>query len=71
MFARTLILIAAAITGINAACDNGLPGYTHIITPGETCWGIATQGGIDVARLENANPGINCNSLVRLCVPSN
>ncbi|KAK0487552.1 hypothetical protein IW261DRAFT_1448599 [Armillaria novae-zelandiae] len=74
MFARTLILIAAAITGINAACDNGLPGYTHIVNPGESCWGIATQGGIDVARLQAANPGLNCNSLVvgqRLCVPSN
>ncbi|KAK0221749.1 hypothetical protein IW262DRAFT_1460038 [Armillaria fumosa] len=64
MFARTLILIAAAITGINAACDNGVPGYTHIVNPGETCSGIATQGGIDVARLQAANPGLNCDVLV-------
>ncbi|KAK0504113.1 hypothetical protein EDD18DRAFT_1132101 [Armillaria luteobubalina] len=74
MFARTLILIAVAITGINAACDNGVPGYTHIVNPGETCSGIATQGGITVARLQGANPGINCNALFvgqRLCVPSN
>ncbi|KAK0439859.1 hypothetical protein EV421DRAFT_831742 [Armillaria borealis] len=74
MFARTFILIAAAIIGVNAACDSGLPGYTHIVNPGETCWGIATQGGIDVARLESANPSLNCDLLVvgqRLCVPSN
>ncbi|PBK74950.1 hypothetical protein ARMSODRAFT_1080615 [Armillaria solidipes] len=64
MFARTFILIAAAIIGVNAACDSGLPGYTHIVNPGETCWGIATQGGIDVARLESANPSINCDLLV-------
>ncbi|PBK97592.1 hypothetical protein ARMGADRAFT_1076068 [Armillaria gallica] len=63
MFVRTFILIAATIIGVNAACDNGLPGYTHIVNSGETCWGIATQGGIDVARLETANPGINCDSL--------
>ncbi|SJL07601.1 uncharacterized protein ARMOST_10951 [Armillaria ostoyae] len=64
MFARTFILIAAAIIGVNAACDSGLPGYTHIVNPGETCWGIATQGGIDVARLETANPSLNCDLLV-------
>ncbi|KAK0225504.1 hypothetical protein IW262DRAFT_691879 [Armillaria fumosa] len=74
MFARTFILIAAAITGINAACDNGVPGYIHVVNSSETCSGIATQGGIPVARLQGANPGINCNSLwvgQRLCVPSN
>ncbi|KAK0476808.1 hypothetical protein IW261DRAFT_1490157 [Armillaria novae-zelandiae] len=74
MFARSFILIAAAITGINAACDNGLPGYTHIVISGDTCYGIATQGGITLARLQAANPGINCNFLVvgqRVCVPSN
>ncbi|KAK0244119.1 hypothetical protein EDD85DRAFT_1017860 [Armillaria nabsnona] len=63
MFARTFILIAATIIGVNATCGSGLPGYTHIVNPGETCWGIATQGGIDVARLESANPSINCDSL--------
>ncbi|KAK0188066.1 hypothetical protein F5146DRAFT_1141521 [Armillaria mellea] len=73
MFARTFILIAAtaAIIGVNAACDNGVPRYTHIVTTGDTCSGIATQGGISAAQLQAANPGINCNLLVRLCVPSN
>ncbi|KAK0225506.1 hypothetical protein IW262DRAFT_691928 [Armillaria fumosa] len=74
MFIRTFILIAAAITGINAACDNGHPGYTHIVVHGDTCYGIATQGGITVARLVAANPGINCDFLrvgQRVCVPRN
>ncbi|KAK0464403.1 uncharacterized protein EV420DRAFT_1516214 [Desarmillaria tabescens] len=74
MLTRTFILIAAVVIGVNAACDNGVPGYTHIVNPGETCSGIATQGGINVARLQAANPGINCNSLAvgqRVCVPSN
>ena len=56
-------LFSYAFPGVNAACDSGLPGYTHIVNPGETCWGIATQGRIDVARLETANPSINCDSL--------
>ncbi|KAK0505187.1 hypothetical protein EDD18DRAFT_1127965 [Armillaria luteobubalina] len=63
MFARTFILIAVAITGINAACDNGTQGYTHDVVPGDTCYAIANQGGIDVPRLQSANPGISCNSL--------
>ncbi|KAK0432192.1 hypothetical protein EV421DRAFT_1850492 [Armillaria borealis] len=77
MFAHTftfITIIAATVIGVNAACDNGLPGYTHIVVSGDTCFAIATQGGIDVARLQSANPGINCNALLvgqRVCVPSN
>ncbi|PBK92020.1 hypothetical protein ARMGADRAFT_1013759 [Armillaria gallica] len=77
MFARTftfIAIIAATVIGVNAACDNGLPGYTHIVVSGDTCFAIAAQGGIDVARLQSANPGINCNGLLigqRVCVPSN
>ncbi|KAK0476546.1 hypothetical protein EDD18DRAFT_1469840 [Armillaria luteobubalina] len=77
MFARTftfITLIAASVLGINAACDSGLLGYTHIVVSGDTCFAIATQGGIDVTRLQSANPGINCNALFigqRVCVPSN
>ncbi|KAK0213789.1 hypothetical protein IW262DRAFT_1467142 [Armillaria fumosa] len=77
MFARTftfIALIAATVLGVNAACDSGLPGYTHIVVSGDTCYAIATQGGIDVTRLQSANPGINCNGLYvgeRVCVPSN
>ncbi|KAK0456764.1 hypothetical protein EV421DRAFT_1754570 [Armillaria borealis] len=77
MFARTftfIAIIAATVIGVNAACDNGLPGYTHIVVSGDTCFAIATQGGIDVARLQSANPSINCNALSvgqRVCVPSN
>ncbi|KAK0476807.1 hypothetical protein IW261DRAFT_1609464, partial [Armillaria novae-zelandiae] len=36
--------------------------------------GIATKGGISVARLQFANKDINCDALVvgqRICVPSN
>ncbi|KAK0197745.1 hypothetical protein F5146DRAFT_1130607 [Armillaria mellea] len=77
MFARTftfITLIAATVLGVNAACDNGLPGYTHIVVSGDTCYAIAAQGGIDVTRLQGANPSINCNGLQigqRVCVPSN
>ncbi|SJK96888.1 uncharacterized protein ARMOST_00136 [Armillaria ostoyae] len=78
MFARTftfIAIIAATVIGVNATCDNGLPGYTHIAVPGDTCSSIAAQGGINVAQLQSANPGMNCNALLfvgqRICVPSN
>ncbi len=53
----------SSILGVNAACDNGVAGYTHIVVSGDTCTAIATQGGITYARLQSANPGINCNAL--------
>ncbi|KAK0183561.1 hypothetical protein F5146DRAFT_1092524, partial [Armillaria mellea] len=59
MFARTftfITLIAATVLGVNAACDNGLPGYTHIVVSGDTCYAIAAQGGIDVTRLQGCQP---------------
>ncbi|KAK0504108.1 hypothetical protein EDD18DRAFT_1132091 [Armillaria luteobubalina] len=74
MFARTLILIAVAITGINAVCTNGTPGHMQIFVPGESCSSIATQAGITVAQLEAANPGLNCYALIvgqSICIPSN
>ncbi|PBK85571.1 LysM-domain-containing protein [Armillaria gallica] len=77
MFARTftfIAIIAATVIGVNAACDNGVAGYTHIVVSGDTCTAIAAQGGITYARLQSANPGINCNALYvgqRVCVPSN
>ncbi|KAK0492842.1 hypothetical protein EDD18DRAFT_1408287 [Armillaria luteobubalina] len=77
MFARTftfIALIAATVLGINATCDSSLPGYTHIVVSGDTCFAIATQGGINVTCLQSANLGINCNALFigqRVCVPSN
>ncbi|KAK0448542.1 hypothetical protein EV421DRAFT_1782932 [Armillaria borealis] len=77
MFARTftfIAIIAATVIGVNAACDSGLPGYTHIVVSGDTCSAIAAQGGINVSQLQSANPSINCNALFvgqRVCVPSN
>ncbi|KAK0225507.1 hypothetical protein IW262DRAFT_1356370 [Armillaria fumosa] len=42
--------------------------YRHIrifiVISGDTCYDIATQGGITVARLVAANPGINCDFLM-------
>ncbi|KAK0197749.1 hypothetical protein F5146DRAFT_1016563, partial [Armillaria mellea] len=73
MFARTftfITLIAATVLGVNAVCDNGLPGYTYIAVGGDTCYSIAARAGIDVTRLESANPGMNCNALLmiqRIC----
>ncbi|KAK0244121.1 hypothetical protein EDD85DRAFT_945443 [Armillaria nabsnona] len=59
----TLITIVAAAISVKAVCDNGVPGSTHIVNPGETCWGIATEAGIDVPRLQAANPDIKCDFL--------
>ncbi|PBK97591.1 hypothetical protein ARMGADRAFT_1076067 [Armillaria gallica] len=66
MFARTFTLIAivAAAISVKAVCDSGVPGDTYIVTSGDTCWGIATEAGIDVAQFEEANPGIKCNFLM-------
>ncbi|PBK74958.1 hypothetical protein ARMSODRAFT_1000666 [Armillaria solidipes] len=60
MFARTFTLIAiiAVAISVKAVCDSGVPGSTHVVNPGDTCWGIATEAGIDVPRLQAANPGI-------------
>ncbi|KAK0464615.1 uncharacterized protein EV420DRAFT_1638165 [Desarmillaria tabescens] len=79
MFSRAFISIvfiavAAMSASVKAACDNGTPGYTHIVVAGDTCYAIAAQGGITIDRLEAANPGIGCDNLQtgeRICVPSN
>ncbi|KAK0487543.1 LysM domain-containing protein [Armillaria novae-zelandiae] len=76
MFARTFTLIAiiVAATSVKAVCDSGVPGDTYVVKSGDTCWAIATDAGIDVARFQAANPGIKCESLAigqRVCVPSN
>ncbi|KAK0464690.1 uncharacterized protein EV420DRAFT_1638234 [Desarmillaria tabescens] len=77
MFARAFVLIAfiaatAMGASIKSTCDDGTPGYTHIVVAKDTCSAIAAQGGISVSRLEAANPGINCDNLhigERICVP--
>ncbi|KAK0464691.1 uncharacterized protein EV420DRAFT_1517660 [Desarmillaria tabescens] len=79
MFSRAFISIvfiavAAMSASVKAECDDGTPGYTHIVVSGDTCFDIATEGGISVSRLEAANPGIECDNLQigdRLCVPRN
>ncbi|PBK74653.1 hypothetical protein ARMSODRAFT_950667 [Armillaria solidipes] len=79
MFARVFIVLAFIATAamsasVKAECDNGTPGYTHIVVAKDTCWDIASEGGISVSRLEDANPGIDCDNLQigdRLCVPRN
>ncbi|KAK0222025.1 hypothetical protein IW262DRAFT_1460296 [Armillaria fumosa] len=79
MFSRAFIIIAFIATAVMSAsvqstCDDGTPGYTHIVVAKDTCSGIAAEGGISVSRLEDANPGIDCDNLHvgdRLCVPRN
>ncbi|KAK0439866.1 hypothetical protein EV421DRAFT_2020655 [Armillaria borealis] len=60
MFSRTFTLIAiiAVAISVKAVCDSGVAGSTHVVNPGDTCWGIATEAGIDVPQLQAANPGI-------------
>ncbi|KAK0499416.1 hypothetical protein EDD18DRAFT_1151106 [Armillaria luteobubalina] len=77
MFSRAFIVLAFIATvamsaSVNSTCDNGTPGYTHIVVAKDICWDIATEGGISVSQLLDANPGIVCGNLEigeRLCVP--
>ncbi|KAK0183560.1 hypothetical protein F5146DRAFT_1092523 [Armillaria mellea] len=76
MFARTFTFITLiAATASTPSVTTGLPGYTYIAVGGDTCYSIAARAGIDVTRLESANPGMNCNALLmireRICIPSN
>ncbi|KAK0487261.1 hypothetical protein IW261DRAFT_1446805 [Armillaria novae-zelandiae] len=79
MFSRAFIVLAFIATAamsasVESTCDDGTPGYTHIVVAKDTCWDIAAEGGISVSRLEDANPGITCDNLQigeRLCVPRN
>ncbi|KAK0188227.1 hypothetical protein F5146DRAFT_1062567 [Armillaria mellea] len=79
MFSRAFIVFAFIATAamsasVKSTCDDGTPGYTHIVVAKDTCWDIAAEGGISVTQLENANPGIHCANLQigdRLCVPRN
>ena len=51
-------------------CDSGWEAYR--VVNGDTCWGIAEGRGVSVGRLEDANPGLECDYLEvggRVCVP--
>ncbi|KAK0201636.1 hypothetical protein DFS33DRAFT_1348898 [Desarmillaria ectypa] len=77
MFSRAFIFVTfiaavAMSASVKAKCDDGTPGYTHIVVSNNTCWDIATEGGTSVSRLEATNPGIDCDNLQigdALCSP--